>query len=170
MDEGCGSGVFTLKMARKAKHVTGIDTSTIALEQAKKSLSRSKHANVGFRLADATSLPFPEKSFDLVYSRRGPGSDSIRTMAQAHRVLRKNGVFMEITIGERDKHNLTRIFGRGQMLHVKGQVSTRKKIMLEKAGFTRVVTRDYVGTEVFRAMSDLLVRLRSAPIIPSFDP
>jgi hypothetical protein len=42
--------------------------------------------------------------------------------------------------------------------------------MLEKVGFRKVVTRDYVGTEVFHGMSDLLVRLRSAPIIPSFDP
>ncbi len=169
LDEGCGSGVFTLKIARKAKHVTGIDTSTIAIEQAKKSLARSKRANVYFRQADATSLPFPEKSFDIVYSRRGPGSDSIRTLAEAYRVLWKNGVFLEITIGERDKHNLAKIFGRGQMLDVKGQVSSRKKTMLEGAGFTRAVARDYLGTEVFRAMSDLLVRLRSAPIIPSFD-
>ncbi len=34
----------------------------------------------------------------------------------------------------------------------------------------RSILSYYVGTEVFRAMSDLLVRLRSAPIIPSFDP
>jgi ubiquinone/menaquinone biosynthesis C-methylase UbiE len=170
LDEGCGSGVLTLKIARRAMSVIGIDTSTIALEQSKRNLVRSKLANVDFRRADATNLPFPDRSFDIVYSRRGPGSDSARTLAEAYRVSRKNGVFMEITIGERDKHNLARIFGRGQMLSVKGRVSERKKMMLEKARFTRAVTRDYIGTEVFRAMSDLLVRLRSAPIIPSFDP
>ena len=77
---------------------------------------------------------------------------------------------MQIEIGERDKQNLARIFGRGQMVHVKGQVSDIKKKMLEKVGFSKVVTRDYVGTEVFRGMLDLMVRLQSAPIIPSFDP
>ena len=85
-------------------------------------------------------------------------------------MLRKNGVFTEITIGERDKQNLARIFGRGQMLHVKGQISTTKKQMMKNAGFTRVVTRDYLATEVFREMPDLMVRLQSAPIIPYFDP
>jgi hypothetical protein len=56
------------------------------------------------------------------------------------------------------------------MLHVRGQVSDRKKMMLEKAGFMGVVARDYIGTEVFQSMRDLLIRLRSAPIIPAFDP
>jgi hypothetical protein len=33
-----------------------------------------------------------------------------------------------------------------------------------------VVTRDYLATEVFKEMPDLLARLQSAPIIPHFDP
>ena len=76
---------------------------------------------------------------------------------------------MEITIGERDKQNIALIFGRGQMLGVRGQVSSIKRRMLEKIGFRKIVVRDYLGTEVFRGMEDLLVRLRSAPIIPSFE-
>ncbi len=169
LDEGCGNGEFTLRIAKKARQIKGVDISTIALDQAKKSLTENKRSNVEFRFADASSLPFPAKNFDIVYSRRGPGSDSIRTLSEAYRVLRKNGVFMEITIGERDKQNLARIFVRGQMLSVRGQVSTNKKKMLEKAGYARVVARDYLGTEIFRGMEDLLVRLRSAPIIPWFD-
>jgi len=170
LDEGCGPGGFSLKIAKMTKHLTGIDTSTTALRQATRSLARSKLANVDFRLGNANHLPFPEKSFDVVYSRRGPGSDSVRTLLEANRVLRRNGVFMEITIGERDKQNLARIFGRGQMLGVKGQVSDKKAMMLKRAGFSKVVTRDYMGTEIFKTMSDLIVRLRSAPIIPSFHP
>ena len=77
---------------------------------------------------------------------------------------------MEITIGERDKENLARIFGRGQMLGLRRRVSLAKKEWLVRAGITRVVSRDYIGTEVFREMRDLLIRLKSAPIIPSFDP
>jgi SAM-dependent methyltransferase len=168
LDEGCGSGVFTLKIARSASRIRGIDASTIALRLAERNLKRSRLSNVDFRLGDARHLPFPDNSFDVVYSRRGPGSDNIRTLVEAYRVLRKKAVFMEITIGERDKQNLARIFGRGQMLHVKGQVSTTKRAMMEKAGFSRVVTRDYLATEVFKGMPDLLVRLQSAPIIPSF--
>lgn len=76
---------------------------------------------------------------------------------------------MEITIGERDKQNIARIFGRGQMFHVKGQVSDIKRRMLGKVGFREIVVRDYLGTEVFKGMKDLLVRLQSAPIIPRFN-
>ena len=170
LDEGCGSGYFTLRIARRPKFVRGIDISTVALGQAKRNLARSKLTNVDFRLADAVRLPFAKNMFDVVYSRRGPGSDSVRTLFEAYRVLKRNGTFMEITIGERDKQNLARIFGRGQMLRFKRQVSDTKKVMLRSAGLTRVVTRDYLATEVFRGMSDLLVRLQSAPIIPSFDP
>jgi len=170
LDEGCGSGVFTLRIARRSTLVRGIDASTTALRLAERNLARSRLSNVDFRLADARRLPFPDNSFDVVCSRRGPGSDSIRTLVEAYRVLRKNGAFMEITIGERDKQNIARIFGRGQMLHVRGQISTMKKEMMAKAGFAQVVTRDYLATEVFKGMPDLLVRLQSAPIIPAFDP
>ncbi len=170
LDEGCGRGDFTFRIAANAREVKGIDISTTALRQAESRLVRSKLTNVEFNLEDAGNLSFPKNTFDVVYSRRDPGSDSAQTLSEAYRVLRKNGIFMEITIGERDKENLGRIFGRGQMLHVKGHVSGTKKKMLEKAGFARVVARDYVGTEVFQGMNDLLVRLRSAPIIPAFDP
>lgn len=169
LDEGCGSGQFSLKLARSANHLTGIDISTTALRQAERGLARSNLENVAFRLADARRLPFPENSFDVVYSRRGPASDSGRTLSEGHRVLRRNGVFMEITIGERDKQNIALIFGRGQMLGVRGHVSSIKRRMLEKVGFRKTVVRDYLGTEVFRGMKDLQVHLRSAPIIPSFD-
>ena len=170
LDEGCGSGVFTLRIARRARRTMGIDTSTIALKLARRNLKRSGLLNVDFRLGDAGHIPFPDNTFEVVYSRRGPGSDNIRTLKEAHRVLKDSGVFMEITIGERDKQNLARIFGRGQMLHVKGQVSSTKKEMMRKAGFARVVARDYLATEVFKGVTDLFVRLQSAPIIPSFDP
>lgn len=170
LDEGCGNAAFTLRIAAKAKQVKGIDISTTALRQAETRLVRSGLANVGFSLEDAGKLSFRKNTFDVVYSRRGPGSDSTQTLSEAYRVLRNNGIFMEITIGERDKQNLARIFGRGQMFGLKRQVSMMKQEMLEKVGFVKVVTRDYLGTEVFRAMSDLMVRLRSAPIIPAFDP
>ena len=170
LDIGCGSGKFTLKIARNAKQITGIDISTIGLAQARMNMTRTSLKNAAFRLANASRLPSSANSFDVVYSRRGPGSQSVRTLSEVYRVLRKNGIFMQIEIGERDKQNLARIFGHGQMLHVKGQVSDIKNKMLARVGFRKVVTRDYVGTEVFRGMSDLMVRLQSAPIIPSFDP
>lgn len=169
LDVGCGPGEFTLRVGRTAELVTGIDTSEVALEFAKRNLARSGFKNVTFRCGSARRLPFPDKSFDLVYSRRGPASDSRRNLAEVLRVLRRGGTFMEITIGERDKQNLAEIFGRGQMLGFKGQVSAVKKRWLEKVGFKNSVARDYLGTEVFRSLDDLIIRLKTAPIVPKFD-
>ncbi len=169
LDTGCGPGEFALSIAKIAKRVVGIDISATALKLAKENLRESKLTNVEFRHANIRRIPFPEDSFDLVYSRRGPASEDIHNLSEVHRVLRNGGTFVEITIGERDKQNIAMIFGRGQMYQFKGQVSLVKKEWLKKAGFSKVVSRDYLGTEVFQSLSDLVTRLKSAPIIPSFD-
>jgi SAM-dependent methyltransferase len=169
LDVGCGPGEFTLRVARPAKSVIGIDASKVALEFAKRNLARSRLKNAAFRYGNARKLRFPDVSFDIVYSRRGPASDSKQTLTEILRVLRGGGMFMEITIGERDKQNVAEIFGRGQMRGFKGQVSTVKKRWLEEAGFKTSMARDYVGTEVFHSLPDLIIRLKTAPIIPNFD-
>jgi hypothetical protein len=48
-------------------------------------------------------------------------------------------------------------------------VSAVKRRWLEKVGFKTSTARDYVGTEVFRSLDDLIIRLKTAPIIPEFD-
>ncbi len=169
LDIGCGPGEFTLRVARKAKSVTGIDASKVALEFAVHNLAKSGFKNVTFRHGNARKLPFPDNSFDLVYSRRGPASDSLQTLKQILRVLRKRGIFMEITIGERDKQNVAEIFSRGQLLGFKGQVSTVKKRWLEKVGFKTSTARDYMGMEIFYSLDDLITRLKTARIIPGFE-
>jgi len=169
LDVGCGPAEFAIRVGRIAKSVTGIDVSRIALEMAGRNLRRSRLKNVEFRHGSAGKLPFPDRSFDFVYSRRGPASESRRNLSEVLRVLRRGGLFMEITIGERDKRNVAEIFGRGQMLQFRGQVSTAKKRWLEKVGFRISTARDYVGTEVFHSLDDLIIRLKTAPIIPGFD-
>ena len=169
LDVGCGPGEFTLQMARNAKSVTGVDSSSVALNLAKKNLAGSGLRNVGFRQGDSGKHPFPGGTFDLVYSRRGPASDTMRNLAEVLRVLRPVAGLLEISFGERDKRNIAEIFGRGQKHGFRGHVSVVKRRWLEEVGLLEVAVRDYLGTEVFRSMADLVVRLRSAPIIPSFD-
>jgi SAM-dependent methyltransferase len=169
LDVGCGPGEFTLRVAGNAKSIVGIDPSRKALTLARRNLARSATNNASFRYGDIKRLAFPSETFDLVYSRRGPASDSKHNLSEVLRVLKNDGTFMEITIGERDKRNLAVIFGRGQMLGFNGEVSDVKKRWLEQVGFRRVVSRDYVGTEIFHTLEDLIIRLRTAPIIPSFD-
>jgi len=169
LDVGCGPGEFTLRTARKARSIVGLDLSGTALRLAKINLVQSGIKNATFRYGDAEHLPFPAEAFDLVYSRRGPASVNRHNLGEARRVLKTGGTFMEITIGERDKRNLAEIFGRGQMLGFRGEVSVVKKKWLEQVGFKKAESRDYLATEIFPTLDDLLIRLRTAPIIPSFD-
>ncbi len=90
-------------------------------------------------------------------------------MRESHRVLKRNGILMEITIGERDKENLARVFGRGQMLGSERVVALKAR-MLRQAGFKNLEIKEYVATEIFPTIRDLTIRLKNSPIIPSFDP
>jgi len=169
LDVGCGIGEFTLRIAERAREVVGVDFSEEANHRAETNLSRKRIRNCRFKQADANELPFPDAAFDVVVSRRGPVTSSMQSLLEAFRVLREGGILMEITIGEKDKNNLLRIFGRGQMYGTTERVVVTKGRMLEDAGFLIVEIKDYLGTEIFRTLDDLIIRLNSAPIIPNFD-
>lgn len=169
LDLGCGVALFALEIAQRATEVDAVDFSREALVRAKTNVTAAKQVNVGLELADARKLPFAQDTFDVVVSRRGPGTANMTTLYEAHRVLLKGGRLMEITIGEKDKANIAQIFGRGQNFGVKQRVAISKDQMLREAGFSSVEVKDYIATEIFPRIEDLIIRLRSAPIIPDFD-
>jgi ubiquinone/menaquinone biosynthesis C-methylase UbiE len=169
LDVGCGIGEFTLRIAERAREVVGVDFSEEAIPRAEKNLGRMGRRNCKFRRVDANELPFPDARSDVVVSRRGPVTSSMQSLLEAFRVLRESGTLMEITIGEKDKNNILRIFGRGQMYGITERVAVSKRRMLEDAGFLIVEINDYLATEIFRTLDDLIIRLYSAPIIPNFD-
>lgn len=62
LDVGCGTGIITFEIAKLVKFIIGIDISNEMLGLAKKA------KNVIYLKADATKLPFADKSFDKVVS------------------------------------------------------------------------------------------------------
>ena len=58
LDVGCGNGIFTLRFANAGATVTGLDYSRHLLSQ---------NVHPGLVCGDATSLPFPDRSFDVVF-------------------------------------------------------------------------------------------------------
>src|SRR2546427_1610420 len=168
LDVGCGDGLFTIRMAERAEEVIGVDFSRIAISEAKKNLANSGRKNVRFEIANAESLNFRKETFDLVTCRRGPVTDRKDSLREAHRVLKRSGTLMEITIGERDKENLAQVFGRGQMLGSE-RVIARKERLLREAGFNKLELKEYIATEIFPTIGDLTIRLKNSPIIPDFN-
>src|SRR5712664_4156813 len=168
LDVGCGDGPFTIRMAERAEEVIGVDFSKIAISKARENLANSGRKNLRFELGNAGSLHFPKETFDLVTCRRGPVTDRENSLREAHRVLKKNGLLMEITIGERDKENLTQVFGRGQMLGSERVVALKERLLRE-TGFKKLEVKEYIATEIFPTIRDLVIRLKNSPIIPDLN-
>lgn len=67
LEVGCGAGIDTAEFARNGAMVTAIDSSQLAVDETKKTLREARVAGKVLK-APAESIPFPDNSFDLVYS------------------------------------------------------------------------------------------------------
>jgi ubiquinone/menaquinone biosynthesis C-methylase UbiE len=94
LDVACGEGYGSALLARRAAQVTGADVAQAAVDHAR--VRYASVANLGFRQADCTQLPFPAASFDAVVSfetiehiaAQEPFLDEVR------RVLRPDGLLI----------------------------------------------------------------------------
>jgi SAM-dependent methyltransferase len=89
LDLGCGDGQLTQRIASTGASVIGVDTSPEMVAAAR---SRGVQADE----ASAESLPYPESSFDAVFSNAALHwvRDQDAMMAQVRRVLKPGGRFV----------------------------------------------------------------------------
>ena len=64
LDLGCGTGELAVILARRGHHVTGIDISPVAIEQAR---AKATGLTARFEVQDATALSLPNAPFDTVF-------------------------------------------------------------------------------------------------------
>lgn len=165
LDIGCADGRFTLKVAEKFHKIFGIDVSSEMLTKAKQFQEEQKISNVAFQNAEAEKLPFQDKYFDLVYSRRGPSP-----YTEISRVIKRGGYYLEICIGEKDAKELKEIFGRGQGFgEWNNLVSKAKTDNLVTHGFKIVFVHDYFYSEIYPDIENLDLFLQGVPIFKDFD-
>jgi SAM-dependent methyltransferase len=92
LEVGCGLGTDAAEFARSGAHYTGIDLTAPAVELTRKKLRAYGLPGITWQ-ADAECLPFPDASFDLVYSwgviHHTP--DTEQCVAEIWRVLRPGG-------------------------------------------------------------------------------
>jgi len=164
LDVGCADGIFTLKVAEKFHKIFGIDISSEMLAKAKQFQGEQKSSNVTFQKAEAEKLPFRDRYFDIIYSRRGPSP-----YAEISRVIKQGGYYLEICIGEKDAKELKEIFGRGQGFG-EWDVSvakTKNDILIAKR-FKVVFVSDYFYSEIYPDIKNLNLFLQSVPIFKDF--
>ena len=108
LDVGCGKGflLHELTQAVPGLIVDGLDISAYALENAKAEIKDRLH------LGTADVLPFPDKSYDAVFSfgtlHNLPVERAVKAFAEVARVSRgaRNYVMVESFRNEREKNNL----------------------------------------------------------------
>jgi ubiquinone/menaquinone biosynthesis C-methylase UbiE len=95
LEIGVGAGTDFMQWCRQAQHATGIDLTDagIALTRERLLLEGVPESRFSLRTADAEALPFPNNSFDIVYSwgvlHHTPRTDVAYN--EVHRVLRPGG-------------------------------------------------------------------------------
>lgn len=102
-----GPGMIAKHIASSAKSVVATDFSPKMIEEAKKGVVPQ---NVTFEVADATSLPYADKSFDLAVIANALHiiPDPQKALAQIKRVLKDDGLLIapNFIFRKSGKHNL----------------------------------------------------------------
>lgn len=97
LDICTGTGDLALKFAKQGNEVLGIDLSKEMIEVAKK---KNRFNNLKFKTADATNLPFEDKSYGIVTVSFGlhemPTNIMLKVLGEVRRVLKDRGQFIII--------------------------------------------------------------------------
>lgn len=96
LDVGCGFGLETMPLARRAGEgatVCGLDRSEAFIAEARRRAGE-QGLSIDYRVGDASALPYADKSFDHVRAERLLiyFDDVERVVAEMRRVLRADGV------------------------------------------------------------------------------
>jgi SAM-dependent methyltransferase len=99
LEIGCGAGSMAIELARAGRKVTGVDVSGVILDKAR---ARSEGVEgVEFERVCGVALPYPDETFDAVYSievvEHLHEDDALAHFAEVRRVLRPDGRYWFLT-------------------------------------------------------------------------
>jgi ubiquinone/menaquinone biosynthesis C-methylase UbiE len=138
LDVATGAGFLALEFAKNARAVIGCDLTRNMLMKAIEKQEISGLDNTGFLLSDVESLPFPDKSFDIISCRFAfhHFPDPRKALTEMKRVCKKRMVIVDgVSSEERDKslfHN--RIEKLRDPSHVRIYALSEMKNMVEDTG------------------------------------
>lgn len=130
LDAGSGDGTIAELLLPRARSITCLDKSAAMIEAAKKRLREAKNAR--FAVGDVQRLPFDPFRFDVVllFNVLVFVEDPARAVAEAARVLRRNGEIVIVTIDGHDHDDVARAWGH---LH-HGLSAAKLRALLRRAG------------------------------------
>ena len=141
LDCGCGPGSITVGLAARADagQVTGVDVGESVVEAARRHAVERGVTNVRFQVASAYELPFPDNSFDAVFTHNMPEhlQDPLKAFQEMHRVLKAGGV-----LGVRD------IDGAGLLISGPGEDQIRRAVEIMFKNWLNVSGTPYLGRQL----------------------
>ena len=173
LDVGCGTGTLALEAVRhvgRAGRVAGIDPGTEQIARASAKAAR-RNAPVEFQIGVIEQLPFPDQSFDVVFStlmmHHLPASLKRQGLAEIARVLKLGGRLMIADFTVKPART-----GRAARFHAGGSRVHDLVVLLTDGGFTVVETEEiqsprfsaFPGASIIRASRNE-VRHESAKIL-----
>lgn len=125
LDAGCGSGLFTIGLAKQHEHCTvvGIDPSAGLLRIGRKQALKRNISNATFIEGDVMSLPHQDDSVDVVVAAGlFPNiNDHVAALTELRRVLRPGG---QVVVVEFDRMTMT----KGTKLFFNGMIAAYKMV------------------------------------------
>jgi len=154
LDVGCGVGGSSLYLANKfGAEVTGITLSPVQVSRAKtRAIEAERAEQTRFYAADAMNPPFPNESFDLIWSLESGEHmpDKQRFLQTCFDLLKPGGIFLMATWCHRpespeltpdERNSLEKIY---QAYHLPYIISISEYADLAKnVGFTAIETADW---------------------------
>lgn len=165
LDVGCADGKFTLSAAPYFKKVYAIDNSEKNLDVANSHNNDPRSKNVEYSFQDAKHTAFENSFFDLAYCRRGPSF-----YKEYYRILKTNGHYLEIGIGEADTIELKKVFDRGQNYGKWDKSKLEENLKeLQELGFRVVFAENFHYFEYYPSYDEFDLFLQGVPIFEDFD-
>ena len=91
LDAGCGTGLLATHLAKRVRHVVGLDISPAMMAVARRHQAEEEQQNVSFVFADLEAPPFPDHSFDFVVAASSMQRTRLEVSLRALRRLVRPG-------------------------------------------------------------------------------
>ena len=152
LDAGCGTGEYSLALARQGFRVQGIDSAEGMLQRARAKCSPELVDRLAFANVDLNAeLPFPPEHFQfiLLVSVLQSVRDPLRTLTELRRVLSREGTLL--LLHSTRTAALPARETPAARLSFRGALLVRAKRAAERAGATHQWTEDQLCIQVERA-------------------
>ena len=143
LDVGCGTGTLAMEVARRvgrAGRVAGVDPGTEQIARARSKAAR-RHVPIEFQIGVIEQLPFPDQTFDVVFStlmmHHLPASLKRQGLADIARVLKPGGRLVIADFTRKQERQ-----GKAARFHAGGSSMHDLAALVKDAGFSVVETEE----------------------------